>query len=407
MADSHDSQDASSQAQNPGRGPVDASAAGGPPPPPPNAPGGGPGHGQGPGAGPGQPPPPGYAPMYYAPPPEKSKRFSLKRVGMGLLVSLVILSLLANLYLGAFFVSSMFAGKLKETVYEPGDAEHRIAILPVEGMIDGVQADFARMAWQRLDQAPPAAVVLRVSSGGGGISASDEMLQYLKAFKASHPDVPVVASFGPVAASGGYYVAADADAILAERTTMTGSIGVIAQVLTFQGTLDKLGVQPVTLTADGSPKKDLANTVFRDWTERDKAVLQDLLNHAYDVFVEVVYEGRQQALGDDAPSMAEVREMASGSIFTAEQAVDLKLIDDVGYLHDALQLAARLANVPRGVKPQVTRITKPVPLSLLGLLGVSNGSAITGGGLPDSPDELRRWMNELGELRLEYRMASP
>ena len=396
MPDPHDESqsqpsDASSDQSHgpgtPGRPPVDASAAGGPPPPPPP-----------------------YAQGYYPPPPDSGKKQGgpVKRILIGVLASLVLLSLLANLYLGAFFVSSMFSGKLREDVFRAGDTDYRIVIVPINGAIDSTMADFSRQAWQRLGANPPAAVVLRVSSGGGGISASDEMLMHLKAFKTAHPDVPVVASFGPVAASGGYYIAADADAIVAERTCMTGSIGVIAQVLTFAGSLDKLGVEPVTITATGSPQKDLANTLFRDWEEADRAVVLDLLNHAYEVFVEVVYQGRQQALGANAPTEDEVRDAASGLIFTAEQALNRKLIDAIGYLPDALAEAAKRAQIPAGTEPHITKVVKPVPLTLSGLLTGRHGVvAARGEGLPDSPDELRSWVNELGALRLEYRMVMP
>ena len=247
--------------------------------------------------------------------------------------------------------------------------------------------------------------MLRVNSGGGGVSASDEMLRQLKEFKNEHPDVPVVASFGPVAASGGYYVAAAADEILAERTTITGSIGVLGQVLTFEGTLAMLGVEPVVLTADGSPKKDIANNVFRDWNEQDRQALSNLLNHAYEVFVDVVYEGRTQALGQNALTRDQVRDIASGETYTAEQATKIKLIDGVGYLSDAIDAAATRANVPSGVEPHVTRIGRPTPLKLINLL--VRRSEGPRGGLPDSPEELRRWVNELGQLQLEYRMAKP
>lgn len=376
-------EDSSSSNAGPTRGPVNASAAGGPPPPPP----------------PGQP---AYA--YYPPPQQKSRFGGLKRIGLSILVSLLLLSVVANIYFGLILQATL-GGQLREDVYQAGDTAHVITILPVEGMINDEQASFTRQAWLRLRENPPVAVVIRVNSGGGGISASDEMLRQLKEFKAEHPDVPVVASFGPVAASGGYYVVADADEILAERTTITGSIGVLGQVLTFEGTLAMLGVEPVVLTADGSPKKDIANNVFRDWNEQDRQALSNLLNNAYEVFVQVVHDGRTQALGQNALTMDEVREIANGETYTAEQAKNLKLIDDVGYLHDAIDAAARLANVPTGVEPHVTRIARPAPLKLINLLVQREQTPRAG--LPDSPDELRRWVNELGQLQLQYRMAKP
>ena len=146
--------------------------------------------------------------------------------------------------------------------------------------------------------------------------------------------MPVIASFGGVAASGGYYVAAGTDRIFIEPTGFTGSIGVIAQVPTLQEAMSKLGVEWVTLVADGSPKKDNANNLYRDWTEADREVLSRLIDDAYRRFTEVVVAGR--------PGLTEanVGAVADGSVYTGEAAVANGLVDAVGYLDDAVDSLA-------------------------------------------------------------------
>jgi len=324
---------------------------------------------------------------------------AIKRVAVLLISGIFLLSLAINVYLGIIVAASIGSG-LGEEIYAEGDPESRVVILNINGPIDAEMAGFSHDAWKHLMENPPKAVVLRVTSGGGGITASDQMHHHLKVFKAANPDVPIVASFGSVAASGGYYISAPADYIMAERTTITGSIGVIAQLLTFEGSLDKLGIEPVTLTATGSPDKDKANTLYRTWDEADLAVIQGLLDHSYQVFQDVVYEGRFAALGAAAPTREEIAAAASGAIYMSPKAKELKLIDDIGYLDQAVDQAISLAGIPSSITPQVSLLNKPVPFSLGGLLG---GKRV-GMGLPDSPEELRSWMTELGTLRLEYRM---
>src|SRR5690606_2688533 len=108
----------------------------------------------------------------------------------------------------------------------------------------------------------PKALILRIDSGGGTVGASDRIWNELARFR-QETEIPIVASFGSIAASGGYYIAAGADHIIAEPTCITGSIGVMANVMTFDRLLDKVGVTPEVLVAQGSPEKDVANNVFR------------------------------------------------------------------------------------------------------------------------------------------------
>ena len=196
------------------------------------------------------------------------------KVAASLAVSLLLFSLALNLYF-AGLVYTLTAGP-RETVIREGGARRQ-----ARGGAADRRDDRRRRAWfatdalRRIERPDrmPAAVVLRVDSGGGGVTASDQIWHAIERFQERHPDVPVVASFGGVAASGGYYVAAGTDRIFIEPTGFTGSIGVIAQVPTLQDAMQKLGVDWVTVVADGSPNKDNANNLYRDWTDADREVL--------------------------------------------------------------------------------------------------------------------------------------
>ncbi|MBI1335568.1 MAG: signal peptide peptidase SppA [Phycisphaera sp.] len=336
------------------------------------------------------PPPPAYMPMY--PPPQPARRGGIaSRVMTGLISSLLIASLVANIYLGAYF-AAMVSGDIHESVYEKGDKTQRIVVLPVSGLIDDDSARFVRKALKALREDLPKAIVLRVDSGGGTVSASDRIWHELKTFR-KETGVPIVASFGSMAASGGYYISSCSDKIIAEPTGVTGSIGVMAPIMTFQGLLDKVGVTPEVLVADGSPKKDVANNVLRKWDDNDRAEVKAMLNHAYARFVSVVAEGRAGHLTDD-----EVKQLADGSVFTTEQAITNKLIDGEGYLEDAINEAKQLAKIGSTVSPQVSVIGQAQPISLLNLIGWHSAPAAA----IDS-QSIQRWVSELQTPRLEYR----
>ncbi|MEM7577699.1 MAG: S49 family peptidase [Planctomycetota bacterium] len=342
------------------------------------------------------PPPPGYLP--FAPPPAKPKGV-LSKVGTSLLVSLIVLSLLLNFYLGAILVR-LTAGS--EAVYQEGATDERIVVVPVVGAIDDEMSRFVRGALRDLENNPPAALILRVESGGGGVTASDQIWNQLNAFRQAHPDVPIVASFGGVAASGGYYIAAGTDHIFCEPTGFTGSIGVIAQVPTLAGTMRMLGVDWVTQVAEGSPLKDEANNMFRSWDDDDRAVLGYLIDSAYDRFVEVVTDGRDQLDGNN------IADVANGSIFTANDAKENGLIDGIGYLAQAIDEAANRAGLPSDQAPRVTVVKQPGEglLALLTGQRQADPSSETPHRLMPNgvtPQGLRSFLQDFTEVELAYR----
>jgi len=338
------------------------------------------------------PPPPGYAAAY--PAPDGGKKHGIgARLATGLISSLLIISLLLNVYLGAFFASSM-AGPT-ESVYEAGDENERIVILPIKGMIDDTTAGFVRSSLKMLKDNPPRAIILRVDSPGGGVSASDRIWHELGEYRKKNPDVPVIASFGSVAASGGYYVSADTDFIFVEPTTITGSIGVIAQAFTVERLLDKVGVTPEVIASTQSTQKDTLSPM-REWTEKDRTQLRIILDTAYDRFVEIVFNGRKDHLTKE-----EVIALATGAPYTAKEALENKLADGEGYLDAAIQKAKQLGGIRESIDPHVTIIAPSTGFGLGGILGAFDAPSAKS----LSSDNVRRWVSEMSMPRIAYLFA--
>jgi protease-4 len=180
------------------------------------------------------------------------------------------------------------------------------------------------------------AIVLRIESPGGDALASD--LVWREVVRARQKGKPVVASMGDVAASGGYLVAAGADAIVAEPSTLTGSIGVFAAKPDLAGLLAKLPVQ-----RDATVRGDKAQlrSVLRPWSEGERAAVQKQIDAFYAVFLDRVAEGRKL-------SRAEVEAVAAGRVWTGRQALERRLVDRLGTLTDAVALARERAGLAEG-----------------------------------------------------------
>ena len=187
------------------------------------------------------------------------------------------------------------------------------------------------------------AVVLRIDSPGGSAAASQEIASSVRHFK-ENTGKPVVVSMGDMAASGGYYISAYADSIIANPSTLTGSIGVISQFIYIEGLLDKLGLKLETIKS--GKHKDMG---IWPLTEEQRQIMQDITDDLYNQFVGAVAEGR-------GLPVERVTELATGQLYTGTQALDLGLIDELGGLDTAIDIAAGLAGV---TVPEVEEYSAP------------------------------------------------
>jgi len=313
---------------------------------------------------PGPPEPPRTYPPYPAYEPPR-RRVSVWRIFVGILFGL---SVLANigfflLLLGlAAFIATGQSRLYQEAVVREGPRDTKIVVISVGGIIDGQQAeDVCRQIKTARQDSAVKGLVVHVDSPGGTISGSDRIYQEIVNYRKERSR-PAVAFMQGVAASGGYYASVACDEIIAEPTAVTGSIGVLMAHFVFENLLqDKLGIQPVFLTM--GKKKDWPSS-FRMPTEEELTYLHDrLLEPAYKRFVDVVKEGREKVL-----SPSEVEKLADGSIFVADQALEAKLIDKIGYLDDAIGRVKALAGIKDAQVVEYRR-----PFSFMGLLSAKTG----------------------------------
>lgn len=176
-------------------------------------------------------------------------------------------------------------------------------------------------------------VILRIDSPGGGVSASQEIHRAVKRLKEKKP---VVASMGSVAASGGYYVACPASAILANPGTITGSIGVKMELSNVMGLMDMLGISNESIT---SGKFKDSGSPYRELTPEERAYFKGVVADLFDQFVTDVAEGRKL-------DPEKVKEIADGRVFTGRQALVEKLIDGLGGMDDSVKLLKQLTQQP-------------------------------------------------------------
>lgn len=186
------------------------------------------------------------------------------------------------------------------------------------------------------------AVVIRLNSPGGTAAAAQEISAEIRRLKQSGK--AVVASMGDTAASGAYWIAANADRIVANPGTVTGSIGVIMELVNMEGLFDKIGVD--TETFKSGPHKDMGSP-SRPVTPEERAIFQSMIDDIYNQFVEVVAQGRNMKVD-------EVKLLADGRVFTGRQAKELGLVDRLGDFHEAVLLAGELAGIAG--EPQVVEL---------------------------------------------------
>jgi len=224
-------------------------------------------------------------------------------------------------------------------------------------------SDIARRLHRLSENDDVKAILLRINSPGGTVAAVQEIYTEIQRCKAKGKKV--VAAFGDVSASGGYYLGAAADKIVADPGTITGSIGVIMQVGNLEGLFQKVGVKWQTIKT--GTYKDIGS-VSRPMTDDEKKLLQSSIDDAYQQFVEAVRTGRKM-------TPEQVALVADGRIFTGRQAKQAGLVDELGNWYDAVQLTIKLANLPE--KPVILRDERPNFSQLLSQLSMSwSGSAL-------------------------------
>ncbi len=209
----------------------------------------------------------------------------------------------------------------------------KIALVRIEGVLSDSRQVLRQLEKHRGNETVKA-IVLRIDSPGGGVGPSQEIYQAVKEL-VGEGTKKVVVSMGSVAASGGYYIACAADSIVANPGTITGSIGVIMQFGNLEELFKKVGLKTIVLKT--GPHKDIGSPV-REMTESDKEIIQGLLDDVYEQFVEAIAEGRNL-------KVPQVKEIADGRIFSGKRAKELGLVDELGNLPHALELAAEMVGI--------------------------------------------------------------
>lgn len=214
----------------------------------------------------------------------------------------------------------------------------RVGVVEITGVI-AESKEMLRQIKSFREEDSIKAIVVRIESPGGGVGPSQEIFREIRK---TVPDKTVIASMGAVAASGGYYIAAGTDGIMANPGTITGSIGVIIGYTNFEALFQKIGLAPVVIKS--GPYKDMASPV-RQMSEKEKKILQDFVDKTRYQFVSDVAEGRQRPI-------AEIETLADGRIFTGQEAKENGLVDRLGNLEDAIAWAGELG----GIKGEVIAV---------------------------------------------------
>ncbi|MGM0651307.1 MAG: signal peptide peptidase SppA [Bacillota bacterium] len=243
-------------------------------------------------------------------------------------ITLIVLAVLAVVTLSVLTLDGI---KQEDT----RDDQNRIVVINLNGLIQEGQLGFMaegispNLVRSRLDQVAADhsidGVVLRIQSQGGSIAASQEIAQMVSDF-----EKPIVVSMADMAASGGYYISAYAQGIVAQPGTMTGSIGVISTVMNLEGLYEMIGVEVETFKS--GEHKDMFNS---ELSEEERQIMQDISDEAYEQFISDVAQGRELPL-------EQVRELATGQLYIGSQALELGLVDRLGGVEEAIDFLAEL-----------------------------------------------------------------
>jgi protease-4 len=294
------------------------------------------------------PPAAGYRPPAYAPPPPP------RGVGLGsCALGCLFVLLVGGLGISLLFNIALAASQAETSHYEYGlsekyhsldrQAANKIAIIRLEGPIFDEQKFVRNQVEVVRRDTHVKAIVLRVNSPGGTISGSDELYYRIRKLREDR-DLPIVVSMGGIAASGGYYAAmavGDQERrIYAEPSTWTGSIGVIIPHYNVVGLMQEWKIEDDSIKSH--PLKGLGS-LTKTMTAEERAILQALVDNGFARFKEVIKTGRKQF----AEHPEELDALATGQVFAATDAKAKGLVDEIGYLDDAIARALELANLDK------------------------------------------------------------
>jgi protease-4 len=229
-------------------------------------------------------------------------------------------------------------------------AAAKVAIIPIEGEIVDGRETIERIH-RYADAATVRAIVMRIDSPGGAIAPTQEIYEEIRNTR-KRSGKPFIASIGNVGASGGFYIATACDRIVANPGSITGSIGVILQWMDLKDLLTWARLQPETIKSGAL--KD-AGSPFRELTDAERAYFQRIVTQLHAQFVRAVVAGRNGRITE-----SEVAQIADGRVFTGEEALELKLIDQLGNLDDAVMAAGKMAGMkgrPATIYPKKKRPT--------------------------------------------------
>jgi protease-4 len=263
-------------------------------------------------------------------------------------------------------VLALLAAILVPVLLLPRRAPAKVVVIPLSGSITTGGSSLSSgstitptlvrsyLAKAERDKAVKA-IVFHIDSPGGEIEPCQEILLEIERAKKTKT---IVVSMGGMAASGGYYISTPADKIVALPTTMTGSIGVISSAVNIKGFLEKLGIEVEIFK--GGKYKDMY-WGLGELTPEEKEIMQEMVDEYYEQFIDVVAEGR--GLSEET-----VRELATGQLYSGSKAKELGLVDELGDLDTAIDLAMELA----GIETAIVKYYKPPRLTLWSLLGLVN-----------------------------------
>jgi protease-4 len=298
----------------------------------------------------------------------RGKEYSMRKHPV--LLGIIIIGVILGVFLLAILFLTQFGG---DSTFALGD---KIAVVDIKGVITSSRDIVEQIDTFKVDD-DVKAIILRINSPGGGVGPSQEIYREVLSAKEKKK---VVASMESVAASGGYYVACASDLIVANPGTITGSIGVVMEFSNVEDLLKKIGLRSYVIKS--GKHKDIGSPL-RKMTPEERSILQGVIDSVHNQFIRAVAKGRDM-------KEEKVRQIADGRIFSGEQAKELGLVDRLGSLQDAIEIAAELI----GVEGEPVVIYPRKKLSLYELL---------------FKQSLRFLMEEIWQLeyRLSYLMYSP